>query len=204
MFDHEKCQRCVKVAKSWYGTAFDRLCKRKETDPGFRGEWDEAQTVLESIEQGEALPSWHMPAGVHTMMKTGYRMEATYYFMTSSEFVRRYSMEPKVANIKVVALRSEEGTKSMHGILFKGCPGAEAYRKVVFFSETVWYVDEELLQPAGRLREKEPVETYHSMNTIKAKEHPAAHINYLFSQCGGTWPICFLGTGSEQASGLHV
>ena len=86
-------------------------------------------------------------------------------------------MEPKACGLRIVQLKSEEGNKELAGIIFKWCVGAEVYRKVVFFSETGWFIEEELMKPLERLREKEPFEAYAELNSMKAKAHPAIPFN---------------------------
>lgn len=173
MHDEDKCQRCYRICLSWYNESFEDLCKKRSSDSSFRREFDKADGVLSALEDGEA-PNWDHPMSVRTTKRTGMKLEAPYYFMSVSEFTRKYKVEPKHAGLKVVTIDAEDGCKQIQGILFKWSPGAERYRKITFFTETTWSMEETLLTPESRLRQKEPVETFEAVNKAKAKKNPVA------------------------------
>ncbi len=168
MVDVDKCERCFEIAKSWYGKPWSVLTKLYAESATFRAEWAEALKNKEA-----EIRNWQANLGVNAMKRTGCQLEMLYFFLTISEFIKKYSLEPKSIGYKTTKLLDEFGVQELTGCLVKPTQGEcmFQYRLVRLFSEQSWNMHEQLLMPQDRLREKEPQETFMTLNMQKRTQH---------------------------------
>jgi hypothetical protein len=150
----DQCKRCSRLSRSFFGKNLsdivDEMTDLQKGD-AMKGKWKEADDTLTSLETEGALTAWPRDMNVMTMKRTGWRMETKYGFLSTAEFLKKFAFEPKVLGIRVVALKNEEGTRQISGCLFRLTDGQDAYyRVVIFFSETVWILKEDVLKPEDR------------------------------------------------------
>jgi hypothetical protein len=144
----DSCKRCFRIAQSFFGKTVAEVVELiAEPKSSMGKDWAEADSTMGRLE-ADGVVVWPKTKTVHTRKRSGYRMEARYGFMTPTEFLQRFGYECKILKVKTVTLRHEEGTRDITGILFRLAPGeASVYRTVVYFSETVWFLDETVLKP---------------------------------------------------------
>jgi hypothetical protein len=141
----DKCERCFNVALSWYGEQFSDLVKKRSKDPKFAEEWKEADEVCTMLEQGEDLKKvFPNSAVVRTIKRTGIQTSQKYHFLTVKEYKKVFKTAVKIRREMLAEVQDEENLRTLKGIIVKPTlnDGLESYRKVKFFSETVWLVDE--------------------------------------------------------------
>ena len=172
MFDVEKCKRCMKKAASWYNVPWSEVCSMSK-EPSHRSAFDEAETNLCLRESGEE-PVFKTPMEVKAFKRTGFKVEAIYSFPSLNQFILKFSYRPKVLGMKPETLTSEDGFSEIEGVLLKFDPTMTTWRRVYYFSETIWMICESIVTPEGRLRESEPVAGYRATGKERAKQHPAA------------------------------
>jgi hypothetical protein len=153
---------------------FDDCCEQKHaSNDDFMTQWDEADENLTKLTAGEE-PSFKEPAGMTLMTRTGYRMKATYSFVTVSDFTKHFRIEPKHLGLRVVKMQAECGTRELSGVLLADTPPKLRCRTVEFFSDQVWFLHEDKCDHRKRLRQHEASDAFKAMNTDKSTNHPAA------------------------------
>jgi hypothetical protein len=169
MYSVDRCVRCMRISKSFYGVNFEKIPALLEQSLIFRDEWNSAGV---NLDKGEQL-QFEIQVGVHTMRRTGTVVEMIYWFLSIIEFQKYFKIDPKVIGYRVTIRRDEFGTKMMKGCLVR--PAADdpiyAYRRVRVFNEEVWLLDETLMAPRMRLRAQEPFQTYSAISEKKAKDN---------------------------------
>ncbi len=182
MFDDEQCVRCTRLAGSFYGKTLPELVHELETerDPkraaAMQSEWDEADKNLKAIEEdpGHTL-TFSARAGIKRKGRCGYRMSARYLFLTNSEVLREFAVEPKVLGLKTCRRWNEEHSRKIEGVCFKAVPGDELkYRILEYFYEQVYEDADDIMLPEERLRENQIADTMTQLHKLEAAEHPAA------------------------------
>jgi hypothetical protein len=166
MLASDRCKICVTLSRSFHGRNFEACVALYEQSEFFRKEWAEAAKNL-----GAEGHEWDMNVGVHIMQRTGSVLEMIYWFMTVQEFTAKFKLAPKAMNYRVMSMTDEFGQKKISGSLVKPSPEDPpyAYRRCRLFSETVWFLDEELVNPMKRLRAKQPMDTFIRLNDQQAK-----------------------------------
>jgi hypothetical protein len=153
MEDDDSCQRCIRLSRSFFGkTLRDIVDEMADPDKGkaVSIKWKEADTILASLESEGAI-TWPRDIEVLAMRRTGYRVETKYGFLTLTEFLKKFTFEAKVLGCRVVELKAEEGIRKLKGVLFRLLDGQDGfYRVVIFFSETVCILKEDVLKPQDR------------------------------------------------------
>ena len=168
MVDDEKCRKCFRIAKSFYGKSWASLVKFYRESASFRLEW---QAALKRNE--ETVRKWSSKRGVNVRKATGFELAAIYFFLTVRQFVTKYEMEPKDCGIHLMKVMDEFGLNELSGVVVR----AEAddhpwlYRQIKFFNMQNWEMLEELLEPNERLRESEPQQTHLQLCKEKKAEH---------------------------------
>jgi len=172
MVDIDKCTRCVQIASSWLGRPFEQINKRYQEKPDFRKEWQSAESNKGKIDEGEQL-DWETPTGFHVVQRCGARVEVTFWFIACTEFHKKFELDPKQLGLATITLPDEEN-KDCKGVLVK--PSAaeppDCFRRVILWSEKSWHVDEAVVAPEKRLRERQAAEAYQHMNTEEIKKRP--------------------------------
>jgi hypothetical protein len=152
MMDSDKCIRCYKKASSWFGVPWDDVCEMSKA-PEHQKSFEEAEASLKALEKGEDV-KFCTPMTVATRKKTGYRMEAAYSFPTQSQFKARFKHDPKNLGCKIQTLTAEDGLTELKGVILKFTPSMPTWRRVTFYSDTLWMVDEQLVRASDRLSKR--------------------------------------------------
>ncbi len=171
MHDFDRCKRCMKLAQSFFGVEFEKFVALSN-DPTQEKEVEAANKNLKLIEGGSQA-SFKTPMSVDTNKVTGYKMKQSYSFLTVSQFTQKFTHHPKNLGLKIMSLEGEDGTSMIKGVAIQYDPTLP-FRKVTFYNLTSWQMSEYLMKSQDRLREKQPVQTYHKLCDMKSKEHPMA------------------------------
>jgi hypothetical protein len=170
MLDKFKCKVCYKIAKSWWGKPWELLVKLYRQSKSFRQQWDEAYT---NFNNGTTSATFEIPTSVRVLSQRRDSTEKLYFFLTVSQFVSRYNMQPKSIGLKLSTYRDEFGVRDLKGVLVQPTNNSDdmaMYRQVRVIHETVWNVDEQLRAPADRLRKAEPQDIFNGISLSKSKE----------------------------------
>ncbi len=101
----DRCKRCVRKARSWYGTDFETVVSMSK-DKKHEAEFKAAETSMVAIEAGQEQ-SVGTPMSVTAGRRTGYRMESRYSFVTPNQFAKRFKFHPKALGVKVIAVATK-------------------------------------------------------------------------------------------------
>ena len=174
MKEVDKCEPCHKISRAYPGKTWDSLVKMFNESETFRKDWDKTTHTFET--KGDDIERFLREVGLMSHQKTGISMEMWYWFLTVSQFLKKYKMEPKAIKVQVTIMKDERGVQSLKGVLVQPSDDDHEmmpYRRVRFFSETAWFISETLCGDSQRLREDQPMDGFKHMNSKKATEHKA-------------------------------
>ena len=174
----DRCKKCLRVGKTFYGKTFEELVdylrsadKRTQFEIALKND---------SLRQAGKLPEY-APVSCNYGTRAGIRISKLYWFVRTCEFLRRFDFKPKTLGIKTVTLLDELGICRIEGCLIE--PQADAllweYRNCEIWSEHVREISEHVTNPRSQLRKNEPAETFLAMNKKDQKEKLPADSEFL-------------------------
>jgi hypothetical protein len=134
----------------------------------FREQWNDAVQNYDAGDQKELQAKMC----VFAEQSCGLRLSQWMWFVRISEWMRLYTYSPKSLGFKTMTLTSESGTGQMEGVVLWPDPNLTLHtlRLLEFWSEVRRKLGEEVVGPENCLRDKEPSETYGSLNRIEQRK----------------------------------
>ena len=171
MLAFDRCQRCLRIAKSFYGKKFE-ICASSHRESGtFRTWWAEADANLTKKENA-ARRQYNARIRCSVQKRCGWRLSRYYWFIRIQDWNRWYNFTPEVLGYKKQTIRDEMSGTIMEGVVCLPTPGAFLHEMLVleYWSDEIRGIDELVVDDEERLREKEPAETFAQMNAAEIKK----------------------------------
>jgi hypothetical protein len=188
--DQDKCVRCYDIARSWFNKDVAGLASEMQKTPKIKSQVQEAASNWDRKQSGEEI-AFGSNVSVHTTQRTGMKVESWFWAMPLGQFQQRYALDPvKMKSAVVVPVEDEFTRKQISVVLVRPSqkdPINLTYRKVFFFSDTYWYMDETVMAAMDRLRAAQPADIFSSLSaSMNGKRHKApifVHECMTFGAC---------------------
>ena len=137
----DRCIRCLRIARSWYGKKFEVLARMHAESDTFKKEWSLASNN-ESL--GLAKQFAHKMR-VKAQHRTGMRLISYFWFIRVQEWQRDFNHSPKELGWKTRIIKCEGGTSSMEGVAIPITPGEPftKFRVLEMYDDNVQFLEEE-------------------------------------------------------------